>query len=70
MTMLLVIMKHRNAIQSPWFSNLGVKKYQLGRKTNTEDIIIVFLIALDAVAPIYIPSHINAAKVIIGMTIM
>ena len=64
------IMKQRKAIQSPWFSNLGTRKNHAGRNMNIEDIIMVFLIALEAVAPIYIPSHMKAANVIKGMIIM
>lgn len=45
------IMKHRNAIHNPWFPNLGIKMYHDGMKTKIVDIIIVFLMAFDAVAP-------------------
>ena len=66
----LAIMKHKNALHSPWFPNLGVKIYHAGMKMNIVAIIMVFLIALEAVAPIYMPSQMNAANVINGMTII
>ena len=47
----LTIIKHKNAIHNPWLPNLGVSKYQDGMNTNIVAIIMVFLIALDAVAP-------------------
>ena len=42
--------------------------YQIGKNMNIDEIIIVFLIAFEAVAPMYIPSQMKAANVIIGMT--
>ena len=66
----LAIMKHRNAIHKPWLPNLGIRKCQEGINTKIVDIIMVFLIALDAVAPIYMPSQMKAVNVIKGMIIM
>ena len=47
----LAVMKHKNAIHNPWLPNLGINKYQEGKNMNIVAIIMVFLIALDAVAP-------------------
>jgi hypothetical protein len=66
----LAVMKQRKAIHNPWLPNIGVSRYHEGKNINIVAIIIVFLIALEAVAPIYIPSHMNAANVINGMTII
>lgn len=66
----LVNIKQRKAIQRPWFPSFGVKRYHAGMKTNIVEIIMVFLIAFDAVAPIYMPSQMKAANVITGMTVM
>ena len=66
----LVSMKQRKEIHNPWLPKKGVRKYHVGRKMNMLAIIIVFLIALEAVAPMYIPSQMKAANVIIGISIM
>ena len=48
----LAVMKHKNAIHKPWFPNFGVNRYHAGIKIMIVAIIMVFLIALEAVAPI------------------
>ena len=47
----LAVMKHKKAIHNPWLPNLGVSRYHEGKNMNIVAIIMVFLIALDAVAP-------------------
>ena len=64
----LATMKPRKAIHNPWLAYTGVRTYHIGRKTSIAEIIIVLRMALEAVAPMYMPSQRNAAKVMMGMS--
>lgn len=63
-------MKHRKAHHNPWLPKRGVNMCHAGMKMKMVDIIMVFLMALEAVAPMYMPSQMNAANVINGMIII
>ena len=47
----LASMKPRNDIHSPWLPQSGIKKYHIGRKIRMDEIIMVFRMAFEAVAP-------------------